>query len=93
MNFESVRNHQEALVFARVTQEAPSYPRLAQSEDLLRDAACLALNMLKPRYIRHSIDLLFQASNADRAKEAAAVDAAVAKAFRFLETERRRGAR
>jgi len=93
VNFESARNHQETLVFDRVTQLARNYPRLAWSEDMLVDVACLALNMLKPRYIRHSIDMMFHISNADRAKEAAAVDSAVAEAFNILEAGRRKEAR
>lgn len=93
MNFESARNHQETLVFARVTALAPKYPQLARNEDMLVDVACLALNMLKPRYIRHSIDLIFHISDADRAREASAVDSAVAEAFKILESGRRRESR
>lgn len=93
INFESARNHLETLVFARVAQLAPQYSHVARSEDHLVDAACLALNMLKPRYIRHSIDMMFHISNADRAKEAAAVDSAVAEAFKILEAGRRKEAR
>jgi hypothetical protein len=60
---------------------------------MLVDAACLALNMLKPRYIRYSIDMMFHISNAERAEEAAVVDAAVAEAFKILAAGRRKTAR
>jgi hypothetical protein len=80
-------------VFERVTQLAPEYPRLVRSEDKLVDVACLALNMLKPRYIRHSIDMLFHISNAEREKEAALVDSAVKAAFKILESDRRKESR
>lgn len=93
MNFESARNHQETLVLACITQLAPDYPELARSEDLLIDAACIALNILKPRYIRHSIDMMFHDSDADQAKEAAAVDAAVIQAFKILGSGRRKESR
>jgi hypothetical protein len=93
VNFESARNHQETLVFARVTELAPKYARVAHSEDLLVDAACLALNILKPRYVRHSIDMMFHKTNADRAKEAAIVDSAVAEAFKILQAGRRKEGR
>lgn len=89
MNFESARNHQETLVFARVTQLAPSYLHLAWSEEMLVDAACLALNMLKPRYIRHSIDMMYHNSDADRVNEEAVVASAVAEAFKLVESGRR----
>jgi hypothetical protein len=49
--------------------------------------------MLKPRYIRYSIDMMFHISNAERAEEAAVVDAAVAEAFKILAAGRRKTAR
>ena len=91
--FESARNYQETLVFDRVTEWAPKYPELANNEDLLVDAACLALNMLKPKYIRYSIDMMFHISNAERAHQASLVDAAVAEAFKILAAGRRKGPR
>jgi hypothetical protein len=93
INFESARNYQETLVFDRVQDWASKYPQFAKKEDMLVDAACLALNMLKPRYIRYSIDMMFHISNAERAKEAAVVDAAVAEAFKILAAGRRKTAR
>ncbi len=93
INFESARNFQETLVFERVKELAPKYPQFAKNQDMLVDAACLALNMLKPKYIRYSIDLMFHRSNAERAKEAAVVDAAVTEAFKVLAAGRRKAAR
>jgi hypothetical protein len=97
MDFESVRNHprnhQETLEFARVTQLAPNYPDVAQNEDMLVDVACLALNMLKPRYIRHSIDAMAHISNAERAHEATAVEVAVLEAFKLVQSGRRKDSR
>ena len=93
INFESARNYQETLVFDRVQDWASKYPQFAKQEDMLVDAACLALNMLKPRYIRYSIDMMFHISNAERAEEAAVVDAAVAEAFKILAAGRRQTAR
>ena len=93
INFESARNYQETLVFDRVQDWALKYPQFAEKEDMLVDAACLALNMLKPRYIRYSIDMMFHISNAERAEEAAVVDAAVAEAFKILAAGRRKTAR
>jgi hypothetical protein len=90
MNFDSAHNHQEALVFARVMEVSARYPRLAGSQDLLVDAACIALNELKPRYIRHGVDLIFHLSDAERAECEAAVNAAVDAAFEMLNTARRK---
>ena len=93
INFESARNYQETLVFDRVQEWASKYPQFAMNEDMLVDAACLALNMLKPRYIRYSIDMMFHISNAERAQEAAVLDAAVAEAFKIVAAGRRKVAR
>jgi hypothetical protein len=90
MNFESVRNFQETLVFARVMEVAPQYPRLEHSQDLLVDAACIALNALKPRYIRYNVDLSFHLLDRDRAEAEADVNAAVDAAFKLLSAGRRK---
>jgi hypothetical protein len=92
-NFESARNYQETLVFERVKEWAPRYPDFANDQDMLVDAACLALNILKPKYIRYSIDMMFHISNAERVKEASVVDAAVAQAFKILAARRRKMSR
>jgi hypothetical protein len=43
----------------------PQYPSL--HEDLLIDAACVALNTLQPHFIRHGLDLNFHMPDAQRA--------------------------
>jgi hypothetical protein len=90
MNFESAHNYQETLVFARVLEVSAHYPLLAGNQDLLVDAACIALNELKPRYIRHRVDLSFYLSDAERAECEAAVSVAVETAFNLLNTARRK---
>ena len=55
-DFSSIYNHHEREVFAAVVDSAKDYPTLAISNDLLCDVACVALNRLGPRYIRHEVD-------------------------------------
>jgi hypothetical protein len=81
MNVESIHNHQERAVFDMVLALAPRYPALAGDDDLLADVACIALNSLRPRYVRHDIDMHFFTSNEERARNEAAVRAAVEAAF------------
>src|SRR4249920_2893166 len=57
--FASIRNHHERTVFDAVTAAAPQYPMLAGHPDLLADVACVALNRMPPRYIRHEVDMTF----------------------------------
>jgi hypothetical protein len=54
---------------------------LAGDAELLADVACIALNSLRPRYVRHDIDMHFFTSNEERARNESAVRAAVEAAF------------
>jgi hypothetical protein len=81
MNIESIHNHQERAVFELVLEIAPRHPALAGDAELLADVACIALNSLRPRYVRHDIDMHFFTSNEERARNESAVRAAVEAAF------------
>jgi hypothetical protein len=89
----TVRNHHEAAVFEAVAALAPRFPVLADDPELLADVACVALNRLPPRYIRHVVDLRFYQSEQQRADHAQAVDAAVMHAFEFVQARALMGAR
>ena len=39
---------------------------MADNDDLLADVACVALNRLPPRYIRHEVDFAFYLSERER---------------------------
>jgi Late competence development protein ComFB len=78
---ELIRNHQERLVIDLVRSSATRYPGIAADPNLLADVACLALNLLKPRYFRHEVDLHFYMGAEERARNAAALKAAVEAAF------------
>jgi hypothetical protein len=56
-DFTSVRNHNERAVYEAVARHAEQYPGLQHNPELLADVACVALNRLPPRYIRHEVDL------------------------------------
>lgn len=91
--FTTVRNYNESAVFDAVTALAPRYPVLAGDEQRLADVACVALNRLPARYIRHMVDLRFYQSDQQRAEHELAVDAAVAHAFEFVQARELMGAR
>jgi hypothetical protein len=85
IDFTSLRNHNEHGVFAAVVTAAPRYPGVAHREDLLADVACVALNRLQPRYIRHTVDLAFYQSDKERQDGDKAVLDAVEYAFGFVQ--------
>ena len=83
-NLDTVHNHHERAVFAAVLALAPRFPDLEQGE-FLADVACVALNRLPPRYIRHQVDFAFYLSDREYQEMQAAVDEAEASAFAFVQ--------
>jgi hypothetical protein len=82
-DFSSVHNHYERPVFEAVTAASPHYPFV--SAELLPDVACVALNRLGARYIRHTVDLAFYLTEKERHEGEQAIDAAVQYAFEFVQ--------
>lgn len=91
-DFESIFNHHERAVFEAVKAGAPRHPHLATPE-LLADIACVALNRLPPRYIRHEVDFAFYLTDRERSDNERAIDEAVAFAFEFVQARRAMRAR
>lgn len=85
VDLTSIRNHNEHAVYDTLRNVAPRYPGLANREDLLADVACVALNRLQPRYIRHTVDLAFYQSERERSDHEKAVADAVEYAFGFVQ--------
>jgi hypothetical protein len=82
--FETVHNYNELATFDRVSDAVARFPVLADRPDLLADVACIALNRLPPRYVRHDIDARFYMSNEEHTQNEAAVIAAVEFALDFV---------
>ena len=54
---DSIHNYYERLVFQEITRQSSRVQ--AGDGDFLADVACVALNRLPPRYIRHNVDMSF----------------------------------
>jgi hypothetical protein len=85
MDFSSVHNCHEKAVFEAVTAAAIDYPAIADNPELLADVACVALNRITPRYIRHSTDLAFFTTQKDRERVARDVAESVDFAFGYVQ--------
>lgn len=85
VDFTSVRNHSERAVFAAVREHAQRYPGIAHQAELLADVACVALNRLPPRYIRHEADFAFYLTDNERAANERHLLEAVDAAFGFVQ--------
>jgi hypothetical protein len=93
MDFSSVHNIHESAVFETVMAAAPNYPGLADNADLLADVACVALNRVAPRYIRHDVDLAFFLTERERSDNERAIREAVEHAFGFVQARHAMAAR
>lgn len=77
MEYDSIHNYYEKAVIEYVHAKLS----VQYANERLADVACVALNHLPPRYIRHDVDMSFylspQEANEMASKIAAAVDKAV----------------
>ena len=64
INFEQVHNYYERLVFEDVARLSEAHPDF--TPDMLADVACVALNRLPARYVRHDVDLMFYLTEHER---------------------------
>jgi hypothetical protein len=85
VDFTSIRNHNERAVYEAVLAQATGFPGIAHNEELLADVACVALNRLQPRYIRHEVDFSFYLSERERTESEKLVSEAVEFAFGFVQ--------
>ena len=86
IDFSSVHNHHERAVFEKITRAASRHPFFAHNRELVIDAACIALNALKPHYVRHDVDVRYYTSDAKSLETDAAIDAAVESALKFVQS-------
>jgi len=85
VDFTSIRNHNERAVYETVVFMAPGFPGIADNDELLADVACVALNRLQPRYIRHAVDFAFYLSERERSESETQIAEAVEFAFGFVQ--------
>lgn len=62
--FEQVHNYYERLVLEDVARRAHDYPEM--TAEMLADVACVALNRLPARYVRHDVDMMFYLTEQER---------------------------
>ena len=82
-----IHNYYERLVVQEVYDQSP---RVQQGDkDFLADVACVALNRLPPRYIRHDVDMTFFMSPQDMVEIENKVAKAVGDALAYVEARER----
>ncbi len=84
--FDSIHNHHERSVFDAVIATAQRFSHLSDPQ-ILADIACVALNRLPPRYIRHDVDFSFYLTERERGENERAISEAVDYAFEFVQAK------
>jgi len=83
MPFDSISNYYEQLVIDSITKNVV-VPSDVEHDDFLQDVACIALNKLPARYIRHNVDMIFYTKSTERDEMLQSVDNTVKEAFEYV---------
>lgn len=87
MTFDNINNYYEKLVFT-VIQNKLSKNILDDDEDFIADIACVALNQLPARYVRHNVDMVFYMTANERQHNIELAENAVTMAIDYVKTHR-----
>jgi len=82
MALDTVHNYYERLVFNEIKDLYTDSEEF--DEHQLADMACIALNRIAPRYIRHDIDMSFYMSSDEHYEISKRVEKAVKKAHKII---------
>lgn len=86
-DIDSVHNYYERLVLQQILNTSA---RVQQGDrEFYADVACVALNRLPPRYIRHDVDMTFFMSPQEMAEVETKVTNAVQAAIDYVESRER----
>lgn len=83
VDFDSLENYYQRLVCQYILDNL-AYGPLAETPGALEDVACLALNQLPSRYVRHTVDTAFYISVQELQEMQRAVEEAVLRAARYV---------
>jgi hypothetical protein len=81
-NFEQVHNYYERLVLEDIVRRSAKHENF--TTDMLSDVACVALNRLPARYVRHDVDLMFYLTEHERHAIELSIEAAMDFAFSYV---------
>ncbi len=79
---DSIHNYYERQVFEMLQKKLPER---YGSNNYIADIACVALNLLPPRYVRHDIDVAYYLSPAEHLEMEAKVEEVVDRAVQIVE--------
>ncbi len=83
MPFDSISNYYEQLVVDSITKTVAT-PDDVEHDDFVLDIACIALNKLPAKYIRHNVDMVFYTDNDERVEMLKSVENTVKDAYDYV---------
>ena len=87
MAFDNINNYFEKLVFDEIQNKLHAN-KLDNDDDYLADIACVALNQLPSRYVRHNVDMVFYMTLDEREQNKVVVEDAVLMAIDYVNKHR-----
>ena len=87
MAFDNFNNYFEKLVI-EVLRAKIQENKLDNDDDFLADIACVALNQLPSRYVRHNVDMVFYMTVEEREQNQVVVEDAVEMAIDYVNKHR-----
>jgi Late competence development protein ComFB len=82
MSIEQIHNYHERLVLDEVVNRVRDQPGV--TEDMVADIACVALNRMPARYVRHDVDLVFYLTETERHQIEVNLDSAISYALMLV---------
>jgi len=89
MNFDTVSNYYEQHVYHEIVGMLGD--EYSDDPDFLADVACVTLNSLPPRYIRHHVDMAFYMTGEEREAMQKSIKGAIEDAVDFVRNRQRQG--
>lgn len=86
MAFDNIHNYFEKLVFDIIQDKLNK--NVLDNDDFLGDVACVALNQLPSRYVRHNVDMIFYMTIEEREQNQVVAEDAVDMAIDYVNKHR-----
>jgi len=87
MILDTISNYYEQQVYRQIGVMLAG--EFANDPDFLADVACVTLNSLPPRYIRHHVDMAFYMTSEERDIMEKSINAAILDAIDFVQSRKR----
>lgn len=85
MGFENIHNYYERLVLNHIQETLGK----TGDGDFIQDIACVALNQLPARYVRHNVDMVFYLTAEEREAMQKQIEKAVTHAIEYVSAHRK----